>query len=189
MRIRKKKNTDFPGTAIVRRIMNKEPFLYSCAIILLLSCGKKEEHSFQLPENAEFLLASDSAKTWKLAGRFNNKTRMNMGDCFLSYRSTYRRDMRMQDNSGDERDCGQSLKAAWKFAKDLKGNYYIKLSSQQLRELMNSKNDFKLFKVLRLSQEQMTLQYRHQQFSNKFTTITDIYVPEGDRVEGRIFHW
>jgi hypothetical protein len=114
---------------------------------------------------------------------------MNMGDCFLSHRVTYSSDMSMHNNSGEHRDCGETLSGTWKFAKDQKGHYYIKIESSQLPTLMNIEDDFKLFKILQLTEEQMTLQYNHQQFSNKVTTITDIYVPEDRIVENREFHW
>ena len=114
---------------------------------------------------------------------------MNMGDCFLSHRETYRLDMTMFNNSGDNMDCGETLHAKWDFAKDKSGNYYIRIESKQLPELMNIEEDYKLFKLLRLNEEQMTLQFNHRQFSNKLTTITDIYVPEHVNVEGRDFHW
>ncbi|MEQ8549993.1 MAG: lipocalin family protein [Cyclobacteriaceae bacterium] len=169
--------------------MHKNSIFLLVILTFQLSCSKPEEPPYELPTNAKFLLTSDSTKTWKLARRFNNKTRMNMGDCFLSHRETYKRDMTMQNNSGEHRDCGETLSATWKFAKDKKGNYYIQISSKQLPELMNIDQEYKLFKILRLSEEQMTVQFQHKQFSNKTTTITDIFVPENVSVEDREFHW
>ena len=112
-----------------------------------------------------------------------------MGDCFLSHRDTYKRDMSMHNNSGDHRDCGETLQATWKFIKDKKGNYYIKLQSDQIPKLMNIEKDHKYFKLLQLTEEQMTLQFTHKQFSSKTTTITDIYVPENMVIQDREFHW
>jgi len=114
---------------------------------------------------------------------------MNMGDCFLSHKETYKSDMTMHDNSGDYRDCGETINASWKFTKDKKQNYYIKWASPQLPALMNMENDFKFFKVIHLSKEQLTIQFTHKQFSNKTTTITDFYVPENVSVKDREFHW
>lgn len=165
------------------------------AILLIIcldfqvACSTKEKPPYMLPQHAKSLLAGDSAKTWKLARRFNNGTRMNMGDCFLAHRETYRSDMTMHNNSEENKGCGNTLHATWKFTKDEKGNYYIKMSSKQLPDLMKIDQDYKLFKILRLSEEQMTLQFHHKQFSNKTTTITDIYVPEHISVKGREFHW
>ena len=164
-------------------------FLFLILLTLQLSCSKPEKPPYELPTNAKFLLAGDSTKTWKLARRFNNKTRMNMGDCFLSHRETYKGDMTMHNNSGENRDCGETLNATWKFGKDNKGNYYVRIESQQLPELMNIDKNYKLFKILRLAEEQMTLQFNHKQFSSKTTTITDIYVPENASVKDREFHW
>ncbi|WMN11543.1 hypothetical protein QYS49_38785 [Marivirga salinae] len=95
----------------------------------------------------------------------------------------------MHNNSGENRDCGETLNATWEFAKDKKGNYYVRIESQQLPELMNIEKNYKLFKVLRLTEEQITLQFNHKQFSSTTTTITDIYVPENALVKDREFHW
>ena len=167
--------------------MQKYLFLF---IVALFSCAEPSpEEPYTLPENALTLLSADSTKTWKLARRFNDKTRMNMGDCFLYYRQTYQSDMTLYDNNGEQRDCGETLRATWKFVKDEKGNCYVKWSSEQLPQLMNIEKDYKYFKILHLSADQLTLQFQHKQFSNKTTTITDFYVPEGVSVEGRDFHW
>ena len=112
-----------------------------------------------------------------------------MGDCFLSYRATYTRAMAMNDNSGEHKGCGETLNASWKFAKDQKGNYYVRIESPQLPELLNIEKEFKLFKVLELSEDQLTLQFSHKQFSDKITTITDILVPENTSIKDREFHW
>ena len=166
--------------------MQKYLLIFSVA---LFSCAESPpEEPYALPENALTLLSSDSTKTWKLARRFNDKTRMNMGDCFLSYRQTYQSDMTLYDNNGEQRDCGETLHATWKFVKDKKGNCYVKWSSAQLPQLMNIEKDYKYFKILHLSADQLTLRFRHK-FSNKVSTITDFYVPEGASVEGRDFHW
>ena len=112
-----------------------------------------------------------------------------MGDCFLSYRATYTRAMVMHDNSGEHRGCGETLNASWKFAKDQNENYYVRIESSQLPELMHIEKDFKLFKVLHLSEDQLTLQFSHKQFSDKQTRITDILVPENTVIGDREFHW
>lgn len=182
-----------------RQQVNKNPiiasFWHKKSIFLLgilvfqFSCSSPKNAPYELPKNAKFLLTSDSTKTWKLARRFNNKTRINMGDCFLSHREVYNSNMTMKNNSGEHRDCGETLSATWKFSKDKKGNYYVRISSKQLPELMNTDKDYKLFKILLLTEEQMILQFKHKQFSDKTTTITDIFVPDNVSVEGREFHW
>ena len=164
-----------------------------CSFLMLITafaCSEAEKPPpYTIPENAGVLVAGDSGKTWKLARRFNDGTRMNMGDCFLSYRRTYRPDMTVRDNNGEHYDCGESLVGTWKFAKDEAGNYYIKISSDQLPELMNIDQDFKYFKILRVAADQLTLQFSHRQFSNKATIITSILVPEDSPVADREFHW
>jgi len=164
-------------------------FRFSILLIILLGCSSEAEYTFTMPENGKQLLAGDSAKTWVLARRFNNKTRMNMGDCFLSYAQTYQPNGTMSDNAGDNRDCGESLVANWSFAKTQEGLYYLRLEGDNLGELMNIEENFKLFKLLQLSDSLMQLQFYHKQFSNKTTLITDFYVPKGTKVEGRDFHW
>ena len=170
----------------MQKIMIKY-LLISC--IIFVSCSEPPKEPYILPDNAIKLVTGDSAKIWKLARRFNNKTRMNMGDCFLAYKQTYRSDMTMHDNNGENIDCGETLNATWKFIKDKGENYYIKWNSEQLPALMHIEEDYKFFKIIHLSEEQMTLQFNHKQFSNKTSLITDIYVPEHVSVEDREFHW
>ena len=54
--------------------------------------------------------------------------------------------------------------------------------------IMHIGEDYKFFKIIHLSEEQMTLQFNHK-FFNKTALITDIYVPEHVSVEDREFHW
>ena len=169
--------------------MKRNLIILLSLLLIQLSCSKTEKPPYKLPKNAKSLLTNDSTKTWKLARRFNNETRMNMGDCFLSHRETYKSDMTMHDNSGDHRDCGETIHANWKFTKDKKGNYYIKWMSKELPAIMNITDEYKYFKILHLSDEQLTIQFKHKQFSNKTTTITDIYVPEHVSIKDREFHW
>lgn len=162
-----------------------------CILLLFMRCGgsDEEQRTFILPDNAEELLAGDSSRSWKLARRFNNSTRMNMGDCFLSYRQTYLRNYQMHDNNGEQRDCGVSLKARWKFSQDKQGNAYVKLESEQLPELMGIDKTRKYFKLLSLNGEEMILQFYHKQFSDQKSVITDIYVRNDIKVGDRDFHW
>lgn len=155
----------------------------------LFSCSGPEKPVYQLPENAWSLISADSVQTWKLAKRFNDGTRMNMGDCFLAYRQIFSMDSTMRDNAGENRRCGETLVANWKFVKDKKGNSYLKLSSDQLRELMQIDEDHKFFKVIELTEDHLVLEYKHTQYGNKSRTITDYYVTEDVAVEDRDFHW
>ena len=94
----------------------------------------------------------------------------------------------MHDNNGEGPDCGETLSGTWKFIKDKSDNYYIKWNSKQLPAIMHIEEDYKFFKIIHLSEEQMTLQFNHK-FFNKTALITDIYVPEHVSVEDREFHW
>lgn len=168
-----------------------EIFRFSSLAILglIISCSPEKSYTFELPTNAMELLSGDSSKTWILARRFNNKTRMNMGDCFLAYAQTFRPDGTMNDNAGENRDCGETLNASWRFIKSQDNKFYLRLEGNQVAELLNIEEDFKHLKILALSDTLMTLQFSHKQFSNKATQITDFWVPEGTKVEDRFFHW
>jgi len=161
----------------------------ACVFILFLSCTESEKPPYDLPANAATLISGEKGKTWKLARRFNNGTRMNMGDCFLSYRITYRPDQTMNDNNGDHNDCGPTLYAKWRIVKSEKGHSYLKIDSDQLPELMGIEASYKVFKILQISADQLTLQFSHRQFSSKKTTMIDVLVPESAQIEDREFHW
>lgn len=114
---------------------------------------------------------------------------MNVGDCFLLHRDSYSADFTMHNNSGEQGDCGETLNAMWRFTNVKNGNSYIRWISDQLPQMMNIEADNKAFKILRLSAEQMSLQFTNKQFSDKTSTITDIWIPENITVEDREFHW
>lgn len=159
------------------------------AFSFIISCSELEKPPYEPPTNAVELISGKDGKTWKLARRFNNGTRMNMGDCFLSYRATYRPDKTMNDNNGEQNDCGPTLKAMWGIVKSDKGHSYVKIDSEQLPELMGIEDTYKVFRILQLSEDQMTLQFSHNQFSSKKTKMIDVYVPENAVVKDREFHW
>ncbi|MEM6736968.1 MAG: hypothetical protein AAGC64_02335 [Bacteroidota bacterium] len=158
-------------------------------VIILFGCEKPQEYAFIIPKNAKQMLSGDSSKTWILAKKFNNKTRMNMEGCFLKYSQTFRFNGTMKDNAEENRGCGETLEATWKFVKSPDKKYYLKLEGKKVGELLNIEEDFKYFKILHLSDSIMQLQYYHKQFSNKFTQITDYWVPEGTKLKDRNFHW
>ena len=163
-------------------------FFIPLVFLMVLSCAS-EPTPYQISNDYLTLLAGDSAKSWKHAQRLNNGTRMNMAGCFLSYEQTFRKNGRVSDNLSQHAGCGESLLGDWKVVKDQKGHFYIRISSEQIPKLMNIEEDFKLFKILQLCQDQLTLEYSHRQFSDNLTTFTDVMVPVGTEVEGRDFHW
>lgn len=167
----------------------KQYVLILISFILIMSCSSDKNPPFELPKNTAKIIAGDSAKTWKLARRFNNKTRMNMGDCFLSYRATYLTNGIMHDNNGEQENCGETLTANWTLFLSKDKYPYIKLKGEKLKELMHLDNDYKFFKILDLNDTLMILEFRHKQFSSKESTIVDIFVPENTSVEDRAFHW
>ena len=155
--------------------------------IVLLSCGEEGPVKLSLPANADALIAGDSAKTWMLASRYNGGHRMNMGDCFLRYRITYRRDSLFSDNNGSSSSCGPTLKGRWKAFQNDNGSF-VKWESAQLPELMGIEEDYKYFRIITLNPDSLVISYKHKQFGNKERTIVDYMVPEGTAVKDRDFH-
>lgn len=153
-------------------------------VILFTSCS---EDKFQLPSNAGELLTNNSLKIWKLAKRYNDDHRMNMGDCFLSYRVTYNKNGKTTDNNAVNKGCGDSMNADWSFYTDDNGSF-IKLEGDKVKELLNQEKDYKYFKILDLSDSLLVIKFRHKQFKNQSRLITDYLVPEDVKVEGRNFH-
>lgn len=158
-------------------------------IALLVSCQSDKNDIFLLPPNANQLIAGEHSKTWKLATRYNNNTRMNMGDCFLSYRVTYSRDMKVTDNNSENEDCGESLDAIWSIYENDEGQAYVKLKGPKVKELLKQDKNYKFFKLIALDSNLMVVEFKHAQYGSKATKIIDSLVPETIKVEGRKFHW
>lgn len=134
------------------------------------------------------LIHGDSSKTWKIARRYNDDIRMNMGPCFLAYRQTFKADQNFFDNNEKTGDCGPSLIGTWEFKKGPKGDPYVKISSPDLPELLNTNKDYKYFKILKLTEDSLKLSFKHKQYGNKSRTITDILVRENLDIGDRYFH-
>jgi hypothetical protein len=159
-------------------------FYTALVLVFMTSCGSDK---FELPENASSLLTNDSTKTWKLAKRYNDGYRMNMGDCFLSYRVSYSNDGTTSDNNALNKDCGDSMEANWSFYTNEDGAY-IKIKGEKVKTLLNQENDYKFFKISSLSDTLLVLSFKHKQFGNKERTIEDYLVPEHIEVENRNYH-
>lgn len=162
-------------------------FLSLLSTIILNACKESSPNTFELPPNATNLLAGDSVKTWKLAKRFNDGYRMNMGECFLSYRQSFKSDGTVKDNNEEQADCGESLVATWEIIEE-KGEFFIQLTSDQIPQLLNIEENFKRFKIIELQEESLKLTFTHKQFSNKIRLIEDHLVPEDVIVPNRDFH-
>ena len=156
-------------------------FLSFCFV--LLHCSEK----FELPENANELLTNNSSKTWKLAKRYNDGHRMNMGDCFLSYRVIYDSSGIMTDNNSQNEGCGASMEANWSFYTDDNGAY-IKIKGENVKTLLNQEKDYKYFKIDELADTLLVVSFKHKQFGNTERNIQDFLVPEDVIVEGRNYH-
>ena len=156
--------------------------------LIFTNCKDSTPETYKLPQNAIELICGKEEKVWKLAKRLNNNIRMNMGNCFLSYRQHFRNNMTMNDNNGKHNGCGESLNAKWEIVKNENGISFIKIESNQLPKLMNIEDNFKYFQILELTKEKLTVTYQHKQFSNKVMWIKDFYVPESVKVKDRDFH-
>jgi len=167
--------------------LKKPALLYFC-FTLFYSCAEQKSSKYALPQNATQLIASDSMKVWKIAKRYNNGNRMNMGHCFLAYKLIFNIDKTMRDNNEENSNCGKSIKGDWELTETEMG-HYLKLSSPLIPELLNTTDSFKLFKILEMSDSLMIWTYSHKQFSNNSTTIKDYYIPENAHVKNRDFHY
>jgi len=161
---------------------------YFVLLFLMMSCQSSTKEPYVLPDNARFLLTADSVKHWKLAKRYNGKTRMNMGDCFLKYRQHFRESGQVIDNNEENKGCGPSLKADWEFTSSDKGYWYLKFTSEQIPELLGQTEDYKLFKIHKLTQDSLMLSFTHKQFGER-RVITDYLVRHDLEVDDRNFHW
>ncbi len=163
--------------------------IWLMVVLGLSGCSSESEKPFQLPTNAKSLIAGDSIKTWKIARRFNNGTRMNMGDCFLAHRQSFAIDNEFFTSASGRSDCGEPMIGKWSLAKDENGVAYIKLESGQIPQMLNIEDDFKFFRINMLSDSLLVLQFNHAQTTKKQTTMVDYFVPEGVKVDDRNFHW
>lgn len=163
-------------------------FFYFFIVLIMISCKEEPVEPYILPENVETFLTADSIKTWKIARRYNGKTRMNMGDCFLGYRQRFRESGLVHDNNASLKNCGPSLEANWKITTSENGHSYIRFAGDKIPELLSQEEDYKFFKIVYISNDSLTLSFTHKQF-NKRRTITDYLVREDLEVEDRNFHW
>lgn len=155
--------------------------------LVLISC-ENEHKVFKLPLNAQSLIHADSLKTWKIARRYNNDVRMNMGPCFLNYRQTFNRNKAVKDNNAENENCGPNLEGTWEFKKGPKGDSYVKISSPDIPKLLNTEKDYKYFKILKLTEDTLKISFKHKQYGNTSRTITDILVREDLDIGDRYFH-
>lgn len=163
--------------------------VFLCLINFLLdSCKQEQKPKYELPDESLSYITSDSTKVWKLAKRYNDGHRMNMGHCFLAFRMIFNSDQTFRDNNRESHDCGKSIEGKWELTENDIG-HYIKINSPLIPEILNIEDTFKYFKVLHLSDTLMILEFRHKQFSNRTTTITDHLVPENINVKNRDFHF
>lgn len=166
--------------------MKKVFIVLFSAASLFSSCT--DSKAFKLPENAEALIHGDSVKTWKIARRYNGSVRMNMGPCFMAYRQSFYMDSKVSDNNSENPDCGQSLVGKWELKESKKGTPYIKLSSPQLPELLNTEKEYKNFRILKLTEDTLKISFKHTQYGNTSRTITDVLVREDLDIGDRYFH-
>ena len=168
--------------------MKYSPALILFGFIIFLTSCTNEHQPYELPAGASSLIHGDSLKTWKIARRYNNDIRMNMGPCFLNYRQTFSKDKTVKDNNAENQDCGPSLAGDWEFKKGPKGDPYIKITSPDIPKLLNTDKDYKYFKILKLSADTLKISFKHKQYGNTSRRITDILVRENLDIGDRYFH-
>lgn len=151
------------------------------------SCSKDKKIPYLPPDNSTDLISGDSTKVWKIAKRYNGKTRMNMGNCFLGYRQTFSQSGEVYDNNELLNDCGPSLKGTYELIKDSLGFTHIRISSDQIPELMNIEETYKDFRIFYLSKDSLHISFSHTQFGTK-RRISDYLVREDVEVKDRNFH-
>lgn len=156
--------------------------------VMCFSCEKEESKPYQTSENIRQLIAGDSSKVWKIARRYNGKTRMNMGDCFLSYRQTFKTNGAVSDNNEENYDCGSSLKGSWTVVKDTLGYSYIRIESPQIEVLFGTDKDYKDFRIFYASVDSLHISFLHNQFGQQ-RRISDYLVREEITVADRDFHF
>lgn len=167
--------------------MQKYAYL-SIIIFLLSSCLEQEQAPYRPPESIKELIAGSTSKTWKLAKRYNGENRMNMGDCFLSYKQTFSIDGSVNDNNGAFTNCGPSLLGQWTIVKDSLGYSHIRISSKQIPELMGTKENFKDFRIFYASQDSLHISFVHKQYGTQ-RRISDYLVNENAAIADRDFHY
>ena len=162
-------------------------FLIIIYVYLCSSCSKEKQQPYIPPENIISLITGDSTKVWKIAKRYNGKTRMNMGDCFLEYRQTFTQTGQVYDNNEHLMNCGPSLKGAYEIIKDSLEYTYIRISSDQIPALMNIQETYKDFRIFYASKDSLHISFSHTQFGTK-RRISDYLVQENITVKDRNFH-
>lgn len=165
--------------------------IYVLIVVILLfitSCSEDKRAPYSPPENISELLAGDTLKIWKLAKRYNGKTRMNMGDCFLNYRQTFYGSGSVSDSNGDQSDCGPSLRGQWNIVLDSVGAAYLRITSDQIPSLMGIEENYKDFRIFYASKDSLHLSYTHKQFGEQ-RRISDYLVREEVEVLDRDFHF
>lgn len=152
------------------------------------SCDKQKKKPYQPTSNLKELIAGDSLKTWKIAKRYNGKTRMNMGDCFLKYRQSFFSNGGVSDNNEDQSNCGSSLIGAWSIIKDSASYTYIRIISDDIPELLNIEENYKDFRVFYASEDSLHIYFIHTQYGQE-RRISDYLVQEEVSVPNRNFHF
>ncbi len=162
-------------------------FLTLICVWTYSSCSIERKQPYLPPENIIDIIAGDSTKVWKIAKRYNGKTRMNMGDCFLGYRQIFSQTGEVYDNNELLNKCGPSLKGSYEILKDSLGYTHIRISSDQIPALMNIEETYKDFRIFYASKDSLHISFSHTQYGTK-RRISDYLVQEDVKVKDRNFH-
>ena len=108
------------------------------------------------------------------------------GRLFSCFRQSFNLNKSFSTSAPGRSDCGDPMIGSWTLAQDPDGFSYIRLESEQIPEMLNIEEKFKLFKIKMLTDSLMVLQFNHAQTTKKQTTIVDYFVLEDVKVDD---HW
>ncbi len=166
--------------------------LTTIAVIVISACGSENEYKiYNLPDQAATFLSGETGKTWKLAKRVNNGTRVNMGECTIGYRQTFLPDFAVSDNNSEMYDCGESMNGTWELIENKKGAAFLTITSDLVPKYFKvpEGSKTKYFQLVELSPGVLVYKFKHELFSTKTSIVVDVLVPEDSVVDDRNFHW
>lgn len=151
--------------------MLRQCFLVSILVIITIAaCSPQKEYVvYRLPENAGDLLSGVKSKTWKLARRLNNGTRVNMGECTYGYRQTFMADGNVSDNNSGMYDCGESMNGTWRLYENHNGAAFLSITSEVVPKYfkVDEGSKTKGFQLVELSPGVLVYKFKHELFSTK----------------------
>ena len=164
---------------------------FGLMLLILWGCGSGESSKiFRLPPDSDQTLAGTNRKTWKLAKRTNNGTRVNMGECTLHYRQTFYANHQVEDNNSLRSDCGDSMNGKWNLSENESGVAYLSIASEVVPKYFEVPEGSitKHFQLVELTDKSLVYTFKHKLFSTKPSIVVDYLIPADSVFEDRNFH-